>query len=263
MVYTYNLNPIAFSFAGFEVHWYGLMYLANYFLLLYLSWWLYQHYFSDRGSFDWKTWENWVFGGFVAGVLGGRIGFMLFYGLEIWLHDPLAVFRVWEGGMSIHGGILGVVIYGLISTRLKQESFMKLVDIFILPLCLALVLGRLTNFVNGELYGRINPSDWGVIFPHVDDAIRYPSQLFEAAKNLLMAVVFVVLLKTKTKLKPGSWLALFLMMYGVLRFTIEYYRQPEIYVGLLTMGQMLCTIMIVLGAGLLIWLYGLAQRSRD
>jgi phosphatidylglycerol:prolipoprotein diacylglycerol transferase len=255
MVYTWDLNPVAFSFAGLEVHWYGVMYLANFFLFSYFGWWLYQKYFKDRANLSWKTWENLIFGGFIAGILGGRIGFMLFYNFEALTANPLNFFKVWEGGMSIHGGVLGSILFGLWWCKHKQQSFYKMVDIFIIPLCLALVLGRLTNFINGELYGRINPAGWGVIFPAVDDAIRYPSQLFEAAKNGVMALVFASILKFSIPLKPGTWLGLFLIMYGAFRFIIEFYRQPEIYVGPLTMGQTLCTIMIVLGVSLISYLY--------
>jgi len=255
MVYTWNFDPVAFSLMGFEVHWYGIMYLANFFLFTNFGWWLFQRYFKDRGDLTWKAWENLVFGGFVAGVVGGRMGFMLFYNPEGLLADPLSAFKVWEGGMSIHGGVIGAILYGLLWCRFKQESFFKMVDIFILPLCLALVLGRLTNFVNGELYGRVNPAGWGVIFPQVDQEVRYPSQFFEAGKNLLMALIFSSILFAKIKLKPGTWLGLFLIMYGVLRFIIEYYRQPEIYVVVLTMGQTLCTIMIVMGVSLITYLY--------
>lgn len=255
MVYTWNFDPVAFSFIGFEVHWYGIMYLANYFLFTYFGWWVFQKFFKNRAAINWKTWENLVFGGFVAGVLGGRIGFMLFYNSDALVANPLNFFKVWEGGMSIHGGVIGAIIFGLLWCKYKQESFLKLVDVFILPLCLALIIGRLTNFVNGELYGRVNPAGWGVIFPHVDEAIRYPSQLFEAAKNALMALVFTGLIWKNSNLRPGSWLGLFLIMYGVLRFIIEYYRQPEIYVGFLTMGQTLCTIMMVMGGTLLAYLY--------
>lgn len=255
MVYTYNFDPVAISIAGLQIHWYGIMYLANFFLFTYLGWYLYQKYFVAKPILDWKTFENLVFGGFMAGILGGRLGFMLFYNIEVLLRHPLEFFKVWEGGMSIHGGVIGAIIYGLIWCRLKNQDFLKLVDVFILPLCLALFIGRLTNFVNGELVGRVNPAEWGVIFPHVDEAIRYPSQIFEAIKNLLMASVFSLLLWAQIKLKPGSFLGLFLIMYGVLRFVIEYFREPEIYVGPLTMGQTLCSIMIVLGLGLFTYLY--------
>lgn len=255
MVYIWNLNPVAFSLAGFQIYWYGVMYLANFFLLTYLGWYLYQNFFKDRTNLDWKTWENLVFGGFVAGVIGGRMGFMLFYNLDALVANPLTALKVWEGGMSIHGGLVGTLLYGVMWCKYKQESFLKLVDIFILPLCLALALGRLVNFVNGELYGRINPASWGVIFPHIDEAIRYPSPLFEAAKNLFMAIIFGSLIYFKVALKPGAWLGLFLVLYGILRFIIEYYRQPEIYLGFLTMGQTLCSIMVLLGLSLLIFLY--------
>lgn len=255
MVYTWNFDPVALSVMGFEVHWYGLMYLANFFLFLYLGWYLYQHFFTTKNPLSWNTFENLIFGGFMAGVLGGRLGYFLFYSPGTFITDPLQVFKVWDGGMSIHGGVLAVIIYGLIWCRFKQQSFIKLVDTFILPLCLALFLGRLANFVNGELVGRVNPAGWGVIFPNVDEAIRYPSQLFEAAKNLLMAAVFTVLLWRRVKLQPGTFLGLFLIMYGVLRFSIEYIREPEIYLGPLTMGQALCTIMVLLGVGLLGCLY--------
>jgi len=101
MVFTHNFDPVAVSIAGLEVHWYGLMYLANFFLFLYFGWWLYQKCFQDRGTLDWKTWENLVFGGFMAGILGGRIGFMLFYNFDALIANPLNFFKVWEGGMSI------------------------------------------------------------------------------------------------------------------------------------------------------------------
>ncbi len=251
MIYTWNLDPIAFSFSGLEVRWYGLAYLAGFFLMYHLGWWVFETCFKDKKNKLTKSdFENLVLGGFLIGILGGRIGYFLFYNTQTLIEDPLQLIKIWEGGMSIHGGILAVLVYGLWWCKRYQQSFMTLADSFALPLALTLFLGRLANFINGELIGRPTDQTWGVIFPHIDELLRHPSQLYEAGKNLVIASIILFVL-WKYKPKRGTLFLILLFGYGGMRFLIEYVREPNFYVGPLTMGQVLCLLMVVLGSVLL------------
>jgi len=248
MIYTWNLNPIALSVMGLEIRWYGLAYILGFFLALHLGW----HYWQQQKlGTDKKVFENFVFSTFMAGIIGGRLGLFLFYSPLTLITDPLEIFQVWHGGMSIHGGVLGATLWGLWQCKKLKLEPLKVADIFMLPLAIGLFLGRITNFINGELYGRVTDQNWGVIFPHVDGLMRHPSQLYEASKNLLLVTIIYAIIRKGGFKKPGLITAIMLIGYGVLRFMIEFFREPESYIGLLTTGQALCVVLITIGAGIL------------
>lgn len=195
-----------------------------------------------------------LFYGALGVILGGRIGFVLFYQLESFLQHPLDIFKVWQGGMSFHGGFLGVLIAMLFFKRKYPQPWLKIMD-FVAPLVpLGLGAGRLANFINGELWGRPTNSAWGMIFPQVDNLARHPSQLYQFALEGLL--LFAVLWWFSRKPRPvGAISALFLIGYGSFRFIAEYAREPDAYLGLLSlgfsMGQWLSLPMIVIG----IWMF--------
>ncbi|KAA3628287.1 MAG: prolipoprotein diacylglyceryl transferase [Proteobacteria bacterium] len=251
-----QIDPVAFSIGPLRVHWYGLMYLVAFGL----AWWLGRWRAKQAGS----GWNNdqvsdLVFYGALGAVLGGRIGYTLFYGWKWLADDPLYLFRVWEGGMSFHGGFLGVVLAMWIYARRTQRTFWFVTD-FIAPLVpLGLGAGRIGNFINGELRGRVTDAPWAIVFPGGGDYARHPSQLYQATLEGLL--LFLVLWWYSRRPRPaGAVSALFLVGYGAFRFVVEFAREPDAHLGFivldwLTMGQVLSLPMLVFGVGLFAFAY--------
>lgn len=258
MIYTHNLSPIAFSILGLEVRWYGLMYVFGFLIIQYLGWYLWQkfnHLDQTRPkqllNFTKKDFENLIFWVFLFGVLGGRIGFFLFYNPQTLLQNPLQFFKVWEGGMSIHGGFLFGFLAFLYLTRQYKLPTLQTADIFVLPMSIGLFFGRIANFINAELVGHPTNGNWGIIFPNVDNALRHPSQLYHASKDLILASILCLIIYKSGFRHPGLLTAVFLIGYGSLRFFVEFFRVPDLMVGPLSMGQTLCIIMMTLGVSLI------------
>lgn len=274
MIYLHAIDPIAFSLGPVQVHWYGLMYLLAFF-----SAWALGRSRVRAGRLpgvDMNGFSDLLFYSMMGVVLGGRIGYMLFYAFDALLANPLILFKVWEGGMSFHGGMLGVLIAAAWWTRRQRLHVFDVID-FIAPLVpLGLGFGRLGNFIGAELWGKFTHAGWGVIFPHapelqnlssaqvqaeyaagaLDRFARHPSQLYEAA---LEGVVMFVVLWTFS-MKPRARYAvsgLFALLYGVFRFAVEFVRVPDngLYVafGWLTRGQILSLPLVAAGL-LLLWL---------
>lgn len=259
-----ELDPVIISFGFIKVRWYGLMYLigfaATYFLVL-----------RQLKQFKWpefaKQFDNLNLYLILGVILGGRLGYVLFYQPAYYLHHPLEILATWEGGMSFHGGCIGVIVSGLLFCWHHHLDFWKGADLYVVTVPIGLGFGRIGNFINSELYGRVTDVPWGMVFPNGGPLPRHPSQIYEA---LLEGVMLFALLWT-VKGKPwkqtpsrcwphGSMLALFLVAYGIIRIIVEFFREPDSYLGEvflgLTMGQVLSTIMMA--AGLLLW----AWRTR-
>jgi len=253
---TVNINPILIDLGPIRVSWYGLMYvlgfLASYLLVRY------QMNKKDFGVSRLDV-ENLFFYLILGLIIGARLGYVLFYDLKMYLADPLEIFAVWHGGMSFHGGLIGVLIVGILFCWKNKKSFWTVADLFIVTAPIGLGLGRIGNFINGELYGRVTQVPWGMIFPKGGPLPRHPSQLYES--GLEGGVLFLILwfLKDK-KLPEGGLLAVFLSFYGLFRFIVEFFREPDPQLGFVlgsfTMGQILCSFMIVGGIGLLLYLKG-------
>jgi len=197
-------------------------------------------------------------------LVGGRIGYVLFYNLGEYIYAPWEVFAIWHGGMSFHGGLIGMLVSGYIFARKRKAQFLDLADIGALAAPLGLMLGRIGNFINGELYGRITSVPWGMVFPIGGDLPRHPSQLYEAL--LEGPILFLIMWYLRTRIKrPGELLVIFLWGYGIFRFTIEFFREPDPQLGFiiqwLTMGQLLCLAMIAGGIALEIYIR-LAGREK-
>jgi phosphatidylglycerol---prolipoprotein diacylglyceryl transferase len=248
-----DINPIAFSIGPLAVRWYGLMYL----LAFGSCWWLGRRRI-DRGvaPVSRAQFDDMLFLGVLGVILGGRLGYVLFYKPAYYAAHPLEVFAVWQGGMSFHGGLLGVMLAMVLAARRHRIDWLRLMD-FVAPLVpLGLAAGRLGNFINGELWGRVTDLPWGMVFRSAGDAPRHPSQLYQFALEGL--ALFVLLWWFSSKPRPrGQVSALFLIGYGVLRFIAEFGREPDAYLGYLalglTMGQWLCVPMILAGVGLFAW----------
>ena len=249
-----NIDPILVDLGVIRVSWYGLMYifgfLASYLLVRY------QMKRKDFGVSKLDV-ENLYFYLILGLIIGARLGYVLFYNLKDYLADPLEIFAIWHGGMSFHGGLIGVLIVGILFSWKNKKSFWKIADLFIVTAPIGLGLGRIGNFINGELYGRVTQVPWGMIFPKGDSLLRHPSQLYESA--LEGGVLFLILwfLKDK-KLPTGGLLAVFLSVYGVFRFFLEFFREPDPQLGFVlgpfTMGQTLSALMIIGGIVLFFYL---------
>ena len=248
-----NIDPIAFSIGPLAVRWYGLMYLAGFAV----GWWLGLRRIARNQSPVTKAQLDDLLFLIVLGViLGGRLGYVLFYKPGYYASHPLEIIAIWQGGMSFHGGLLGVMAAMVFAARRHQVDWLRLMD-FLAPLCpLGFAAGRLGNFINAELPGRVTDLPWGMVFPGAGDAPRHPSQLYQFA--LEGVVLFGFLWWFSSKPRPrGEVSAMFLLGYGVLRFIAEFAREPDAFLGYLalgfTMGQWLCLAMIAGGVALLAW----------
>lgn len=255
------INPIAVALGPLKIHWYAVMYLLSF-----LSAWLLARYRVKRNALNWTNDQisDLIFYAAMGTVLGGRIGYMLFYNAAEWIHHPLEILKIWQGGMSFHGGFLGVMAALFLFGKKYKRTFWELTD-FMVPLVpIGLAFGRIGNFINGELWGRPTYLDnWGMIFPYVDMQPRHPSQLYECL--LEGVVLFIILWVYTSKPRPiRAASGVFLIGYGCFRFILEFFREPDVPLGFLwggwlTMGQLLSFPMILFGILLLV----LAYRGRE
>lgn len=249
-----QFDPVAIHITqNFGIHWYGLMYLLAFAAFLFLGKW-------QIANRPWHAWspqmlDDALFYGALGVILGGRIGYMLFYQFNSLISSPLDIFKIWQGGMSFHGGFLGVLIAMFLFARKRKLTWLALMD-FVAPLVpIGLGTGRLGNFINGELWGRATNASYGMIFPQVDNIARHPSQLYELALEGI--ILFTLLWWFSGKKRPvGAVSAVFLIAYGLFRFLVEFTRQPDAHLGLLdlglSMGQWLSLPMIVIGVWMLV-----------
>ncbi|MEQ8408893.1 MAG: prolipoprotein diacylglyceryl transferase [Gammaproteobacteria bacterium] len=251
-----NIDPVAIAIGPLEIHWYGLMYI-----LAFGGAWALATYRAKHGPQQWNAEQisDLVFYGAMGAVIGGRFGAVFFYNFDRFAADPLWLLRVWEGGMSFHGGFLGVMVALWWYCRRTNRDYLSTLD-FIAPLApFGLGAGRLGNFIGGELWGRPTDVAWGMVFPHVDQQARHPSQLYEFALEgvVLFTVVWLFSAKPRPRLAVSG---LFAVGYGSFRFFIEFFRQPDEQLGFiafewLTMGQLLSLPMIIAGATFLLLAY--------
>jgi len=255
-----DIDPVALSIGPLAMHWYGLMYLLSF-----LIGWGLGIVRSKQPHVHWQREEvgDFLFYVVLGVVIGGRVGYMLFYQPGLLLENPLQLFYIWQGGMSFHGGMLGVIAAAGWFARVTRRSFFDITD-FVAPIVpVGLFFGRIANFINGELIGRVTDVPWAMIYPRIDMAPRHPSELYEAALEGLL--LFAILWWFASKPRPRMAVSgLFLIGYGCLRFFAEFFRQPDAFLGFvafdwMTMGQILCTPMILGG----ILLLALAYRPQD
>ena len=264
-----NFDPVAVSLGPLDIHWYGVMYL-----LAFLSFWLIANHRAAR-----QHWWGWsgqdvsdvLFYGMLGVIVGGRVGYMLFYASDMLAQNPLSVFRIWDGGMSFHGGLLGVGIALFWFARRTRRSFWQISDFVVPMIPLGLAFGRLGNFIGGELWGRLSDVPWAMIFAKstgfrngetaalmeawqsgaLDHLARHPSQLYQAGLEGL--TLFIILMWYSRKPRPSASISgLFLIGYGVFRMIAEFFRQPDQHLGFLamqwlTMGMLLSLPMIAAG----------------
>lgn len=258
-----QIDPVALQLGPLAIHWYGLTYLAAFGLFMWLANLRLRHQpFAGITNPPWtrRDVEDILFLGVLGVVAGGRIGYCLFYKPAYYLFNPLEVFAIWQGGMSFHGGLIGVMLAMVWYAHSRKRPFMEVMD-FVAP-CVptGLAAGRAGNFINGELWGRVaDPSlPWGMVFRGAGELPRHPSQVYQFLLEGLLLFVLLWLYARKPRAR-GQVSAVFLVGYGVLRFVAEYFREPDAHLGLLSlgmsMGQWLCLPMIVAGA-FMWWWYG-------
>lgn len=255
-----NINPNIVKIGPFALRWYGLMYVAGFVAAYFL---IRRQPGARRMGLQGNALQDLFLYMIIGLVVGARLGYVLFYQFNNfgqYLHNPLEIIAVWHGGMSFHGGLLGTLLAGALFCRRHKFPFWEAADVVIVTAPIGLFLGRLGNFINGELFGRISTVPWAMVFPGGGPQARHPSQLYEAL--LEGVLLFSILWKLKDRqFKPGAMVSFFLGGYGILRFIVEFFREPDPQIGLLSgvfsMGQMLCLAMI-LAAGIL---WALLPRS--
>ena len=250
-----DIDPVIFSIGPLQVRWYGMMYVlgfaAAYFLVR-------RQINVFRISTLAREFENLNLTMLIGLVLGGRLGYVFFYNFGYYINHPLEILATWQGGMSFHGGLVGVIVCGWLYCRRKGMNFLENADVYVVTVPIGLGLGRIGNFINGELFGRASDVPWAMVFPGGGPVARHPSQLYEALLEgaLLFLILWPLRKRQVEKEWPhGSMLALFLVLYGIFRSFVEFFREPDAHIGLaaglFSRGQILSLVMI--GAGGLLW----------
>lgn len=253
------IDPVFFRLGPLQFRWYGLMYVLGFILSYFII-----RSEARRRSLDLSSEgvADMIFALALGVVLGGRLGYVLFYDLPSYLANPLKIFAIWQGGMSFHGGLAGVALATLWFARSRSLSYLQLGDLAAFAAPVGLGLGRIGNFINGELYGRTTTVPWGIVFPDGGPLPRHPSQLYEALLEGLLLFVLVRLVARRFD-APGIAMATFLAGYGLFRTFVELFRQPDqqigFFFGLFSMGQLLSLPLFLLGAGLFLWIW---QKKR-
>lgn len=250
-----NIDPILFSAGPFTVRWYGLAYVIGFVAAGYI---IYRTAKRWKVKVDLDSLSVIMIGVIIGIIIGARLGYVLFYVDGWYLDDPIRIFAFTEGGMSFHGGLIGALLSAIITAKMVKIPYLTLADLGAIGAPIGLLLGRIANFINGELWGAPTDAPWGVVFGGAaGDIARHPSQLYEAfLEGLVIFVVLYLLSRKKPPFARGTYIGLFLTMYGVFRFVIEFVRQPDSQLGYLwgdwlTMGQVLSLPLIIVGIGIL------------
>jgi len=252
-MFIHNIDPVLLSIGPLQIRYYGLFFVLGfviaYFLLVHLA-------KKRELSLNKDDIADFLLYMIVGTILGARIFYVFIYNLPFYLSNPFEIIAVWHGGLSFHGGLVGAAIAGFYFTKKKKIDFYEIADITVMPLALGLALGRLGNFTNGELYGRITDVPWSFKFADAE-GFRHPSQIYASFKNLL--IFFTLWIIKDKKLPKGFMFWLFVVMYSALRFTVEFFRQPDpqlgFIIGWLTMGQILSIIMFLVGIIFIVKVY--------
>lgn len=252
-----NFDPVAFSVGPLSIHWYGLCYLVAF----YGCWWIaVQRGKSEHMPFSSQAVSDLLFYVAVGVVVGGRLGYTLFYNLPGFLADPMELLRIWKGGMSFHGGLLGVIAAVWLFARTHKLTFFYVMDFTAVSVPFGLLMGRIGNFINAELWGGPSSLPWAMVFPTDPDRIpRHPSMLYEAFLEGLVLLALLWWFSSRPR-PPMATCGLFMVAYALFRSLVEFVRVPDAHIGYLawgwlTMGQLLCLPMLLVGLGLIAWAY--------
>jgi len=254
-MYTHNLDPVLFDFGFLVIRWYSLAYIFG----ILIGWWLGKRIILKRFqniNFNIKEFDNLITYIIISMLIGGRIGYVLFYNFGYYLSNPFDILKIWEGGMSFHGALIGIILGTYWFSIKKNIPTFFLLDIVAFVAPIGIFFGRVANFINGELVGKTTDVFWGVIFPNIDNSIRHPSQLYEAFFEGVVLFIIMNSILFKNNYKTGTCSYMFLIFYGIFRTFSEFFREPDSQVGylfdLISMGMMLSFLMI--SAGIIIFL---------
>ena len=256
-MYMHNLDPVLFDFGFLTIRWYSLAYIFG----ILIGWWMGKQIIIKKlknidFKFNIKEFDDLITYLIVSILIGGRVGYVLFYNLGFYVSNPFNIFKIWEGGMSFHGALIGIVIGSYLFASKKNVPLLFLLDIIACVSPIGIFFGRIANFINGELVGKITNVYWGVIFPQVDSFPRHPSQLYEAFLEGVTLFVIMNLIILKGNYKIGTCSSMFLILYGFFRIFSEIFREPDVQIGYvfnaLSMGTILSALMVF--SGIIIYL---------
>ncbi|PPR47679.1 MAG: Prolipoprotein diacylglyceryl transferase [Alphaproteobacteria bacterium MarineAlpha5_Bin9] len=249
------IDPVIFSFSFIEIRWYGFAYVLGFIIGIYLIKYINKNLSKPINS---KFFDDLFIWSILGVIIGGRIGYILFYQTNTILNNPIHIFYIWEGGMSFHGGLIGIIISIFIFSKIKKVNFFYLSDLISIAAPIGIFFGRIANFINVELYGRSTNFPFAIIYPSIDGDTRHPSQLYEAFfEGLILFIILFITSKYFLKNKMyGVITSLFLIFYGIFRFLLEFLREPDPQIGFLfnflTLGQILSVPMIMFGI-IILW----------
>ena len=242
-----NFDPVAFQILSFEIKWYSLAYIVG----IMVGWTLCKKIFIKNSDIN-EKFDDYITYLIIGIILGGRIGYIIFYNFSYYLDNFLEIFKIWQGGMSFHGGLLGVIISSYIFAKKNNQNSFSYLDQVSLVAPIGIFFGRLANFINSELYGKASDVPWSVIFIKVDNLSRHPSQLYEAIlEGIILFLILIYFINKNYLKKPGLISGLFLIFYSLFRFFIEFFRVPDEQIGYLifnlTMGQIISLVFASIG----------------
>ena len=240
-----NFDPVAIEILSLEIHWYSLAYIVG----IVLGWFLAKKYFVNKNIFT--KFDDYLTYIIIGLILGGRFGYVFFYNFDFYLNNPIDIIKIWQGGMSFHGGVLGIIMASIIFAKKNNDDVFEYLDVVALVSPIGIFLGRIANFINSELYGSVTNVPWAVKFIQVDNLSRHPSQLYEALLEGFVLFLLLIFFKNKLLNKPGLISGLFLIFYSIFRFFVEFYRVPDEQLGYiffnLSMGQVISLIFMLSG----------------
>ena len=250
-----NFDPVAINFFSLEIRWYSLSYIFG----ILAGWVLAKRFFINSQEIKTKF-DDYVTYLIVGIIIGGRLGYVLFYNLDYYFENPIDIFKVWQGEMSFHGGVIGIIIVSVWFANKNKHIVFNYLDVISLVAPIGIFFGRISNFINSELYGTQTSLPWGVKFIKVDNLYRHPSQLYEALfEGLILFLILIYFHKKIINKKPGFISGLFLVFYSIFRFVIEFFRVPDDQLGYLlfnlTMGQIISFVFLLFGSYLVIQKY--------
>ena len=242
-----NFDPVAFQIMSFEIRWYSLAYILG----IVIGWILCKKIFIKNSDIN-EKFDDYIAYLIIGIILGGRIGYIIFYNFSYYLDNIFDIFKIWQGGMSFHGGLLGVIVSSYIFAKKNNQNLFFYLDQVSLVAPVGIFFGRLANFINSELYGTVSSTPWSVIFIKVDNLSRHPSQLYEAIlEGLILFVILIYFVNKDYLKKPGLISGLFLIFYSLFRFFVEFFRVPDEQIGYLllnlTMGQIISLVFASIG----------------
>ena len=241
-----NFDPVALEIFSLEIRWYSLAYIFG----ILVGWILSKKLFIQNIKIK-KNFDDFLTYIIIGIIFGGRLGYIFIYNLNYYLNNPLDIFKIWQGGMSFHGGLIGIILASIIFAKKNDQNAFLYLDIVALVAPIGIFFGRIANFINSELYGTITNAPWAVIFIQIDNFPRHPSQLYEALLEGIFLFLLLIYFKNKFLNKPGVISALFLIFYSIFRFFVEFYREPDEQLGYiffnLSMGQVISLIFLLSG----------------